>query len=389
MPKIIRITTVPMALHVLLKGQMRYMKQKGFDVEMVSADGREREAVIQDEGCPHMIIPMTRKITPFKDIVSLFRLIRLFRKEKPDIVHSHTPKAGLLGMLAARIAGVKIRIHTVAGLRFMTSEGFTRKLLVRMEKLTGRFATHIWPNSVSLLSYINENNLMPDKKLEVIGKGSSNGINLKRYSPGVLVLEKLTAIKENINYSDKCIYLLCVGRIVKDKGIDELVHAFVRLYEQNDQLRLLLVGDYEDELDPVTDNSRHILKNHPAIIMTGWREDVEYFMAFSYALIHPSYREGFPNVVLQAGAMQCPVICSRIPGNVDIVEHEKTGLLFPVKSTDGLFDQMKQGLENPELLRQYSHSLRQKIEHYFDQSIVQELIYKKYIQLLAQATPAA
>ena len=159
MAKIIRVTTVPMALKVLLRGQMRYMKKAGFEVIMVSADGIERNDVMQYEGCPHHIIPMTRKITPFADALSFWKLYRLLKKEKPDIVHSHTPKAGLLAMLAAKYAGVKIRIHTVAGLRFMTASGFTRTILTRMEKITAHAATHVWPNSLSLLKYVKQHNL--------------------------------------------------------------------------------------------------------------------------------------------------------------------------------------------------------------------------------------
>jgi glycosyltransferase involved in cell wall biosynthesis len=321
MPKLIRITTVPMALHVLLKGQMKFMKEKGFEVVMVSADGREREAVLADEGCPHIIIPMTRQITPFKDLQALYRLTKLFRKHKPDIIHSHTPKAGLLAMMAGKLAGVKIRIHTVAGLRFMTAHGLTRKLLVQMEKMTGRFATHVWPNSFSLAAYIRENKLIPGKKLDVIGKGSSNGINLKRYSKEALQSEKLSAIKKKISYDDNLVYLLCVGRIVKDKGIDELVKAFEKAYASNQKLRLLLVGDFEDELDPVSDQARELLKTHPGIIMPGWSEDVEYYMEFSFALLHPSYREGFQNVVLLGGALFCRVIFSRILVIFYFVDH--------------------------------------------------------------------
>ena len=191
MPKLIRITTVPLSLNVLLPGQMRYMHEHGFDVLMVAGEGKDWAEVIAREQCRHQQVPMTRKMTPVADIRSLWMLYRLFRKEKPDIVHSHTPKAGLLAMMAAKMAGVKIRIHTIAGLRFMTSTGSTRKLLVAMEKLTGWAATHVWPNSFSLLEYVTVHKLVTPRKLEVIGKGSSNGIDLSRYhsllSPSRLV----------------------------------------------------------------------------------------------------------------------------------------------------------------------------------------------------------
>jgi glycosyltransferase involved in cell wall biosynthesis len=382
MPKLIRVTTVPIALKYLLAGQMRYMSGHGFDVIMVSADSAEREEVISQEGCPHHIIHMTRKITPFADLRSLWKMYRYFKKEKPDIVHSHTPKAGLLSMLAARWAGVKIRIHTVAGLRFMTAGGMTRKILIRMEKLTASAATQVWPNSFSLQQIIRDKKLAPEKKMEVIGKGSSNGIDLSRFSVSSLSQGQLQQTKASISHDDKLVYLLSVGRIVKDKGISELLNAFRRLYNENDRLRLVLVGEYEDELDPIDEKAREILKTHPAVILTGWKEEVEYYLHISALLVHASYREGFPNVLLQAGAMECPVVCSRIEGNVDVVEHEKTGLLFESRNADELYERLKFALDNPQVMKQYAARLREKIEGDFDRRIVHENLLKKYMELL-------
>lgn len=353
------------------------------NVTMISSEGKEWPDIVKNENCDHFIIHMTRKITPFTDLSSLWKLYRYFKTYQPDIVHSHTPKAGLLAMLAAKFAGIKIRIHTIAGLRFMTSTGIGRKILILMEKLTARSATHVWPNSNSLLNYIKENRLVDEKKMEVIGLGSSNGINLSRFSPSALKNEKLEKIKDKINYNDQLIYLLCVGRIVKDKGIDELLKAFDKVYNSNNQLRLILVGEFEDELDPVSDEARTILKTHPAVIMTGWSDEVEYYMHLSYALLHPSYREGFPNVLLQAGAMYCPIICSRIEGNIDIVDHQETGLIFGVKNENDLQQKLEYALANKEVLKKYAQKLRSKIEQYFDQPVLHSLIRKKYAELLS------
>jgi glycosyltransferase involved in cell wall biosynthesis len=265
----------------------------------------------------------------------------------------------------------------------MGSEGMGRKVLMRMEKLTAWAATHVWPNSFSLLKYISDHKLVPEKKMEVIGLGSSNGINLLRFSTNALDPEKLRAIKEKISYDDKLTYLLCVGRIVKDKGIDELVNAFEKVFKKDNGVRLILVGVFEDELDPVSNKAREILKTHPGIILTGWSDDVEYYMHLSFALLHPSYREGFPNALLQAGAMGCPVICSRIEGNIDIVEHKKTGLLFTVKSEEDLLAQLEYGLANRDILREYARRLKEKVEAYFDQPVLHGLIRKRYLELLA------
>ena len=382
MPKLIRITTVPMALKVLLPGQAKYMKAQGYDVILVSSDGIERQDVMANEGCEHRIISMTRKITPFADLNSLWQLYKLFRQEKPDIIHSHTPKAGLLAMLAGKLAGIKIRIHTVAGLRFMTSTGATRSILVWMEKITAACATHVWPNSKSLLGYIKKNRLASDSKLEVIGAGSSNGINLKRYSTSSLDEGHVQEVKQLIKYDSELTYLLFVGRIVKDKGVDELLDAFDRLYKENNRLRLIMVGSYEDDLDPVSDKARHIMNNHPGIIMVGWRNDAEYFMHLAYALVHPSYREGFPNVLLQAGAMMCPVIWSRIEGNVDVVDHGKTGLVFEVRNADDLYRQLSEAIANPVRMRGYSSNLRGRIEREFDQAEVHKRLSQRYQELL-------
>jgi glycosyltransferase involved in cell wall biosynthesis len=384
MPKLIRITTVPMALRHLLPGQMKYMKEQGFDVIMVSADGKERAEVIRNEGCEHHIIPMTRKITPLADLRSLWKLYRFFKKEKPDIVHSHTPKAGLLGMIAARMAGVKVRIHTVAGLRFMTAGGFTRTLLVRMEKFTAGCATHVWPNSQSLMDYIKNNRLAAQRKLQVIGYGSSNGINLQRYSTAVLEKEKIDETKQQLQYREDITYLLCVGRIVKDKGIDELLTAFESVYSDKKQLRLVLLGSFEDDLDPVSENARRILKEHPGIIHINWSDRVEYFMHLASLLIHPSYREGFPNVLLQAGAMNCPILCSRIEGNVDIVDDGQTGLIAEVKDAASLETKLRYALDHPEQLKVFSAHLRDKIEKRFDQRFVHESLKNKYLELLSE-----
>ena len=382
MPKLVRITTVPLSLHVLLKGQMRYMRENGFDVIMVSDDGKELEQVIKDENCTHIIVPMTREITPVKDLSAVYRLTKLFKKLRPDIVHSHTPKAGLLAMMAAKYAGVPVRIHTVAGLRFMTVKGNKRRLLINMEKLTARFATHVWPNSKSLLAYIKKHRLSPERKLEVIGAGSSNGIDLSRYSETALDNNLVAETKKQISYDESLFYFLSAGRIVKDKGIEELVPAFVKLYEESKQARLILVGSFEDNLDPVSEEVRKIISEHPAIITPGWSHHIEYFMHLANVFVHPSHREGFPNVLLQAGAMFCPVICSRIEGNIDIVEDERTGLLFDAGNEDQLLERMHWALKNAVTMNQYSNLLRKNIEENYSQPVVHAKMLRRYKELL-------
>lgn len=385
MPKLIRITTSPLSLHSLLSNQMKYMKEHGFDVIMVSSKGKEWPQLIQNEGCAHRIVPMAREIAPFKDLVSLWRLYRLFRKEKPDIVHSHTPKAGLLAMLAAKFAGVRIRIHTIAGLRFMTSTGFKRKLLVFMEKLTGKAAQHVWPNSYSLLSYVKQHKLVKNKKLSVIGHGSSNGVDLNRFSVSALKPERIQAIKELIRYDDQLNYLLNMGRIVKDKGVEELTQVFTNLYDDNPQLRLLILGQFEDKLDPISEEARKTINTHPGIIHIDWSHEVEYFMHLSHLMVHASYREGFPNTLLQAGAMNCPIVCSAIEGSVDIVSKGETGLLFQPGDAKDLQEKLSFALSHLPLMKEYAGNLRKKVEEKFSQQYLHQCLKEKYLELLSRA----
>jgi glycosyltransferase involved in cell wall biosynthesis len=384
MAKLIRVTTVPLALKTLLRGQLRFMKNEGFDVIMVSADSEDRQNVIEYEQCPHHIIPMTRAITPLKDFISLLKLIRFFRKEKPDIVHSHTPKAGLLAMLAAKYTGVPVRIHTVAGLRFMTAGGVSRQIMIAMEKITCRAADYVWPNSFSLKQYILEKKLCKPSKIEVIGNGSTNGIDLTRFNATALLPEILEATKNKISYDKSLFYFLFVGRMVKDKGIEELVDAFESIYKDNNNVRLVLVGNLEPDLDPISSNTLSSIKSHPAINSVGWDNNVEYYFHLSNLFVFPSHREGFPNVLLQSGALNCPVICSDIPGNTDIVVHGQTGLLFKTGDTVAIKEAMAQCLKNEGQLSVFKKNLFEKINNQFSQIFVHRKIAEKYRQHLSE-----
>ncbi len=382
MPKLIRITTVPMALRYLLPGQMRFMAANGYDVLMISADGKELNDVIKNEGCRHIIVPMTRRITPFRDLQCLFQLIRIFRKEKPDIVHTHTPKAGLLGMLAAKYCGVKLRIHTVAGLPMMVEKGFKYRLLKLIEKKTYAAANHIWPNSNSLLQFITKQQLTNPQKLQVIGKGSTNGIDVNFFNRATLDEQLAIRAKTSINYSTQNKYLLFVGRLVADKGIVELLQIFLRLQKQHHSLKLILVGEYETKLDPLPAATIKEIETNPAVIHINWTNDVKYYMSLADHFVFPSHREGFPNVLLQAGAMELPIICSRIAGNVDIVTHEETGLIFDTGNEQQIQELVEQALNDPEPVNAMAKKLKQAIyEDYRRENIWQNILeaYKSLV----------
>ena len=365
-----------MALSYLLPGQMHFMASHGFDVLMISADGKELPAVIEKEQCRHMIVPMTRKITPIQDLKCLFQLIRIFKKEKPDIVHTHTPKAGLLGMLAAKYCGIKVRIHTVAGLPLMVEKGFKYQLLKFIEKLTYGAASQVWPNSNSLMQFIIKNKLCKISKLTIIAKGSTNGINLNRFNKESLEENTIGAIKTQLNYSTEHIYLLCIGRLVVDKGITELVDVFTALQKTNEQLVLILAGEFENTLDPLPAETLHEIRNNPAIIHINWTDQVEYYMHLANFFVFPSHREGFPNVLLQAGAMGLPVICSHITGNIDIVTNNETGLIFESGNAQQMHKLIAYALLHPQHMQTMAKKLQQEIQENYRQ----ENIWKKMLE---------
>ncbi|MBD8490989.1 glycosyltransferase family 4 protein [Echinicola sp. CAU 1574] len=381
MPKIIRVTTVPISLKLLLSGQMKYLKDAGWDVLMVSADGKEVNEVKRKEGCEHSVIPFTRKITPLHDLVCLWKLFQLFKQEKPDIVHSHTPKAGLLGMIAAKFAGVKVRIHTVAGLPYVVTKDNKRKLLETMERWTFGHATHVWPNAKSLQDFIIKENLTEAAKVEVLGEGSSNGVDLERFNRDNLKENHLVAATMRVMPGDNDFIILAVGRLVKDKGIDELVTAFLNSKIVNHS-KLVLLGDFEQELNPLDEETIRKIEDHPRIVQVNWSDHVEHYMAISDVLVHASHREGFPNVLLEAAAMQLPIICSDIMGNTDIVTNKKTGLVFPVKDKAVLKDAIEFAYVKREVMQGLTDQLYLDVTAKYGRKKMHALLLEKYRSLM-------
>ena len=382
MPKLIRITTVPISLKLLLSGQMKYMREQGWEVIMVSADGRELEQVVRQEGVRHEVIPFTRKITPWVDLQCVWQLVKLFKREKPDIVHTHTPKAGVLGMIAANLAGVKIRIHTLAGMPAMAAEGGKKSLLETVEKWTYSNATEVWPNSKGLRKFVVKNGLCAESKLRIIGKGSTNGVDLEKFNRDALKENHLVAATMRILPGEDEFIFLSVGRLVKDKGIEELVSAFLNSKIVN-RSKLVLLGAFEQDLNPLSPETIATIQDHPKIIQIDWSDHVSHYLALADVLVHPSHREGFPNVLLEAGAMQVPVICSDIIGNSDIVSQQKTGLMFPVKDSAALKDALEFAFVKRERMVQYATSLYREVVENYDRKIIQKEILANYQRLLS------
>ena len=381
MPKVIKITTVPLSLKLLLTDQMKYMKSNGWDVLMVSSDGKEVNELVKREGCRHHVIPFTRKMTPFRDLYCIWLLIRLFKREKPDIVHTHTPKAGLLGMLAARFAGVPVRIHTLAGLPYVLAERNRRKMLISMEKLTYKYATEVWPNAHYLKDFIVSENLVDPSKVKVIGAGSSNGVDLTKFDRNELKENHLVAAMMRVVPGENDFIILAVGRLVKDKGIENLVEAFLKSKVINNS-KLVFLGAFEQELNPLREDIIRKINDHPRIVHVEWTDHVAHYLAISDVLVHASFREGLPNVLLEAGAIQCPVICSDIPGNKEVIAHLKTGLVYPTQDVGALQEAIEYAYVKREAMHGFAGRLSEEVQKKYDRASIQPLILENYKRLL-------
>lgn len=372
--KIIRITTVPASLSILLKGQLKYMSDY-YEVIGVSSSGSQLTEVEQNEGVKTYVVEMTRTISPLKDLKSLYQLYKFIKKEKPLIVHTHTPKAGTLGMLAAKLAKVPHRLHTIAGLPLLEAKGAKRKLLNTVEKITYASATLILPNSFGLLDIVKQHKFTNENKLKVIGKGSSNGIDTEHFKKSNVSESQQEQLKSKLGISDTDFVFTFVGRLVTDKGINELIDAFNTINRTNQNIKLLLAGTLETELDPLNNDTLQIIESNKNIISVGWQTDVRPYFAIADALTFPSYREGFPNVVMQACAMELACIVTDINGCNEIITNYKNGLIIPPKSKDNLLAAMQFFLDNTEKTKAFSKAARPIIlENYKREVIWKELL---------------
>ena len=375
MLKLIRTSTIPASLENLLKGQLK-MLSKYYNVLAVSSLGDDMETIEEREGVRTIAIPMERRISLIKDFISLIRLIVLFAKERPDMVHSITPKAGLLSMLAAWITRVPVRMHTFTGLVFPTATGKMQKLLIAMDRLTCFCATHINPEGEGVKRDLVNYNIT-SKPLHIIANGNVNGIDLEYFDKTPEVVEKACSYKKEGTFT-----FCFVGRMVRDKGINELVHSFLRLYQKDERVRLLLVGPFENELDPVLPEVEEHILHHPGICYMGYQNDVRPFLVASDALVFPSYREGFPNVVIQAGAMGLPAIVTDINGCNEIVLPDLNGVIIPSKDEQALYESMKYFASHPVEVERMAANARPLIASRYEQRIVWNALLDEYKSII-------
>lgn len=375
--KLIRISTVAFTLDVLLKGQLRFLN-KYFKVVAVSGEDKHLQNIKEREGVQIHSVKMKRRISVFKDLISLIKLYLFFRKKKPQIVHSVTPKAGLLSMVAGYFAKVPIRMHTFTGLIFPTEQGLMKKLLIWMDKLLCACATHVYPEGEGvkqdLLAY-----KITNKPLSVIHNGNINGIDIDFFNPKKFN-DKIPIIRKELGISPDDYVFVFVGRLVGDKGINELVTAFEQLLNTDapKSIKLLLVGPYENQLDPLELKTLEAIESNKNIVATGYMDDVRPFLAISNVFVFPSYREGFPNAVMQAGAMGLPSIVTNINGCNEIIKPDLNGILISSKNSDELFQEMKRILLDQNLYSFLKNNAQSQITERYNHQRVWKAILKEY-----------
>lgn len=373
--KIIRAVTVSGSL-VFYTSTNQTLKDKGHEVILLSSPGPELEE-IQNEDIRTIAVPMERHISLKNDFKSLLQLVKVFRKEKPFIVHSMTPKAGMLCMIAAWIVRVPRRVHTFTGLVWPTATGVKRKILMFTDWITCFCATHVIPEGEGVRNDLQTH--ITKKPMKVLGYGNVMGVDMNRFRHRPEIDEAAKTIKKEGIFT-----FIFVGRIVGDKGMNELMEAFVRLLKVNDKIRLILVGKYEENLDPVKPDTLERIQKTPQIEAVGSKfgDNLLTYYVASDSFVFPSYREGFPNTVMEAGAMGLPSIVTDINGSREIIENGKNGLIIPSKDADALYEAMKKMIEDKEAYKRMAENARPMIDSRYEQGFVRSCLLNFYEEIM-------
>lgn len=375
MKKIIRAVTVADST-IFFEPTIKDLQERGYEIVSVSSPG-DNLSRLREMGVKTIEVPMERHISPLKDLKSLFNLIRVFRKEKPQMVHSMTPKAGMLCMLAAFLTRVPRRVHTFTGLVWPTSKGLKRRILIATDWLTCACATHVIPEGKGVMNDLQSH--ITRKPMKVLGYGNVRGVDMEKFSRRPEVEELAKEIKKENIFT-----FIFVGRIVGDKGINELALAFTDLQKKYDNIRLLLVGNFENNLDPLKPETIKTMNDNPCIEVLGpkYGDDLLAYYAASDCFVFPSYREGFPNTVMEAGAMGLPSIVTDINGSREIITDGKNGVIIPSKNTEALYQAMEEMITNIDKTKEYADNAREMIASRFERSFVCQCLYDFYDEIM-------
>jgi glycosyltransferase involved in cell wall biosynthesis len=378
---VMHVTTVPMSL-TFLRGQVAFMAERGIDIAVVSSPGPELAAFGRDEGVPVHAVSMRRRITPLRDLMSVFRMYRLIRRLRPAIVHAHTPKGGLLGMIAARLARAPGRVYHMRGLPLTGSRGARRRLLRWTEWLSCRLAHRVLCVSHSLRAVAVQERLVDPLRITVPLRGSGQGVDARvRFNPDTWPRNTRSDTRQRLGIPLDALVAGFVGRVVRDKGLVELVGAWRALQREFPELRLLVVGPFEPN-DPLPRDVMRTLTTDPRVHLAGEDWDTPPLYAAMDVVVLPTYREGFPNVPLEAGAMRLPVVATHVPGCVDAVEDGVTGILVPPHDEHELTGALRTYLRDPALRGGHGAAARARVLQDFSREAIWAAIHSEYLQLL-------
>lgn len=367
------VTTIPMSLN-FFKGQLAYLN-RDFEIVAISSGKEALEHFGKEEGVKTYYIPMKRSISILNDLNSLMKFISFFIKRKPDIVHGNTPKGSFLSMIAAKLTGIPIRIYMCHGLRYQGYNGLMQSLLKIMETISCYCSTEVICVSQGVKTTLITDRICKASKLKVIGNGSANGINTDRFDRKMISNKSIAAVA---NFEDKFVFCF-VGRIVKDKGINELVSAFKRLADLYNNIILIMVGPIEFNENPVDESTKAEIDSNSKIHFWGSQKDVRPFICVSNVFVLPSYREGFGIVLMEAGALGVPCITTNIIGCNEIIQDGVNGRIIPPRDENALYNAMKWFYEHREVeVKKMARRARTLIEERYEQHKVWEALLKEY-----------
>jgi glycosyltransferase involved in cell wall biosynthesis len=370
-----------------LRGQLEYFLEKGFAVTVFCPAPRSDEwRVPRPDGVTIVEMPIDRTISPLRDVVSLWRLWRAMGTLRPTVTNVGTPKAGLLGGVAAWVTGVPCRVYTLHGLRFETARGWKRQLLIKAERLACRFAHRVICVSASVREKALALGLTTEERSVVFGSGSCNGIDASRFAPEPELAERAGKLRQQLGIPACATVVMFVGRLTRDKGIEELFEAFRSLDRSFPNLRLLLVGCFEKD-DPLSAEALAGLRNHPHVIFAGPVVDTPAYYATADIVVLPSHREGLPTVVLEAQAAGKPVVAARATGIVDVVSDGETGLLFPVGDASALAETLARLLTDRTLLRKLELAGPELVKREFRPEQIWRELHRCYLEILDKNPP--
>jgi glycosyltransferase involved in cell wall biosynthesis len=379
--RIARVSTIPFFVFTQLRAQLEALAEAGAQVSIISSDDELSNNLQMIEGCEYHSLSIAREISFFADLLTLFRLWKLFRREQFEIVHSTTPKAGLLCAIAGKLAGVPVCVHTYTGQPWVTMKGIKKALVKYSDKLMALLNTCCYTDSFSQRDFLIQNKIANLEYLKVIGSGSLAGVDTGRFSVNNNSDESKEQLKKSLNIDPSTKVLLFVGRVTREKGVFELIDAVHLLLKASHNVVLLIVGPFELYNE---EEIRHHAQKHCGnkVIFAGFQDRPEDFMAISDLLCLPSYREGFGTVVIEAAAMELPVVGTKIYGLTDAVVDGVTGILIEPKNSSQLFEALNRLLSDNELRLEMGLQAKKRAINDFDIKNFNTLLIQEYLKLI-------